>query len=342
MPVSQLESGAFGAWDDFVHDHPGATAFHLSAWQRAIEASMGHKVLWLTYRSSAGALEGVLPLTQIKSRLFGHIFIASAFAVYGGPLYTNDAAKLALLDAAKDALVREGASALELRSQARICPDWAAKEDLYVTFRRPIDADPDVNMKAIPRKQRAMVRKGIKNDLLAKISGSVDHHYAIYAQSVRNLGTPVFPKRWFQALQHFYGNDCDILAVKKDGQTLSSVMSLYFRGEVLPYYGGGTEHARAYAANDYMYWALMEHAREKGCTSFDFGRSKAGTGAFSFKKNWGFDPTPLTYEFYLPDGAEMPDLNPLNPKYQMMIKTWKKLPLWLANAMGPHIAKNLG
>lgn len=342
MPVTMLEDGAYGVWDDFVHEHPRATAFHLSAWQRSIEKGVGHKVFWLTYRSSAGTLEGILPLTQVKSRLFGHTLIASAFAVYGGPLYTSDKARDALVEAAKAAMVTENASAIEFRSEARVCPDWPAKEDLYVTFRKPIDADSDANLKAIPRKQRAMVRKAIKNDLHFKISGSVDHHYDIYAESVRNLGTPVFPKRWFQALQHFYGDGCDILTVKKDDKTLASVMSFYFRGEVLPYYGGGTQDARTFAANDFMYWALMEHAREKGCTSFDFGRSKAGTGAFSFKKNWGFEPTPLTYEFYLPEGAEMPDINPLNPKYQLMIKTWKKLPLWAANRIGPFISKNLG
>lgn len=342
MSISLLEDGAFGVWDDFVRDHPASTPFHLSAWQRALEPGMGHKVLWLTYRSKAGALEGVLPLTQVKSRLFGHTLIASAFAVYGGPLYQSPEAKAALIEAAISAVQDTGASALELRSQTREMEAWPAKTDLYVTFKREINADPDVNMKAIPRKQRAMVRKGIKFDLHSKESGSVDHHYAIYAESVRNLGTPVFPKRWFQALQHFYGRECDILIIKKDDKSLASVMSLYFKGEVLPYYGGGTADARAFAANDYMYWALMEHAREKGCTSFDFGRSKVGTGAFSFKKNWGFEPTPLAYEFYLPSGADMPDVNPLNPKYQLMIKTWRKLPLWAANRMGPFISRNLG
>ncbi|MEO0410289.1 MAG: FemAB family XrtA/PEP-CTERM system-associated protein [Pseudomonadota bacterium] len=342
MSVTPLEDGAFGVWDDFVRDHPKSTAFHLSAWHRSLKAGMGHEVFWLTYRSRAGALEGVLPLTRVKSRLFGHSIISSAFAVYGGPVYENDGAKQALLEAAKSLVLDSGASALELRSCEPEVPQWPSKSDMYVTFRRAIDADPDVNMKAIPRKQRAMVRKAIKKDLHAKISGSVDHHFAIYAESVRNLGTPVFPKKWFQALQHFYGDEADILIIKKDDKSLASVMSLYFRGEVLPYYGGGTAGARAFAANDYMYWALMEHARNKGCTSFDFGRSKVGTGAFSFKKNWGFEPTPLHYEFFLPEGSDMPDVNPLNPKYQLMIRTWKKLPLWLANRMGPLISKNLG
>ncbi|MEM9287113.1 MAG: FemAB family XrtA/PEP-CTERM system-associated protein [Pseudomonadota bacterium] len=342
MSVQSLDDGAFGVWDDYVRAHPSSTAFHLSAWSRAVQASMGHRVHWLTYRSAAGALEGVLPITQIKSRLFGHSLISCAFAVYGGPLFDHDTAKAALLDAAQALVQSSGASALELRSQDRVAPTWPAKEGLYVTFKRDIDQDPDVNMKAIPRKQRAMVRKGIKFDLRADITDSIDQHFAMYSESVRNLGTPIFPKRWFEALQAFYGEDLDILVIKKDDQPLASVLSLYFKDDVLPYYGGGTAAARGFAANDYMYWALMEHAREKGCTRFDFGRSKTGTGAFSFKKNWGFEPQPLCYEFFLQGGAEMPDVNPLNPKYQLMIKTWRKLPLWAANMLGPLISKNLG
>ena len=120
-------------------------------------------------------------------------------------------------------------------------------------------------------------------------------------------------------------------------------MSFYFKGEVIPYYGGGGISARQYAANDFMYWSVMEHAvTERGAKLFDFGRSKNGTGAFSFKKNWGFTPTPLEYEYYLREGDDIPEVNPLNPKYQMMIKTWRKLPLPVANFLGPFISKSLG
>jgi FemAB-related protein (PEP-CTERM system-associated) len=196
-------------------------------------------------------------------------------------------------------------------------------------------------MKAIPRKQRAEVRRSLEFGLETWI-GDRAAHYAVYAESVRNLGTPVFPRALFDALLDLYGDDADVLTVLKDGRPLSSVLSLYFRGEVLPYYGGGTGEARRFRANDHMYWQLMEHARARGCTSFDFGRSKTGTGPYAFKKNWGFEPEPLAYEFRLAAGATLPEINPLNPKYRLMIAAWQRLPLWLANRLGPSIAKGIG
>jgi len=119
-------------------------------------------------------------------------------------------------------------------------------------------------------------------------------------------------------------------------------MSFYFRDEVLPYYGGGTELAREVAGNDFMYWEVMRRACERGLRVFDYGRSKRGTGSFDFKKNWGFEPQPLHYEYRLVRGKRVPEHNPLNPRYRLLIKLWQRLPLALANRIGPHIVKNLG
>jgi FemAB-related protein (PEP-CTERM system-associated) len=187
-----------------------------------------------------------------------------------------------------------------------------------------------------------MVRKGIKGGLVSEIDDHVDGLHRVYAESVRNLGTPVFPKRYFAALQQVFGDACQVLTVQHDREPVSSVMSFFFRDEVLPYYGGCTEAARPVAANDFMYWEVMRRAAERGCRLFDFGRSKYGTGAFSFKKNWGFDPEPLTYEYKLIRSVELPDINPLNPKYQLFIALWKRLPLPVANVVGPWLARDLG
>jgi FemAB-related protein (PEP-CTERM system-associated) len=127
-----------------------------------------------------------------------------------------------------------------------------------------------------------------------------------------------------------------------NGEIVASVLSFYWRDEVVPYYGGGMPIARDVAGNDFMYWNLMQCAAARGCRIFDFGRSKLGTGAYDFKKNWGFTAQPLPYEYRLYESSELPDNNPLNPKYQLFIKMWKKMPLALANLIGPHIVRNLG
>ena len=156
------------------------------------------------------------------------------------------------------------------------------------------------------------------------------------------LGTPVFSRRFFRLLKDEFGDDCEVLTITLDGKVISSVMSFYFRDEVLPYYGGGVAAARAVAGNDFMYWDLMRRACERGLRVFDFGRSKRGTGSFDFKKNWGFEPAPLHYEYFLVTDTRVPEINPLNPKYRLFIQAWKRMPLALANAIGPHIVRNLG
>jgi FemAB-related protein, PEP-CTERM system-associated len=220
-------------------------------------------------------------------------------------------------------------------------PDWPSK-DLYVTFRRPIDEDSEKNLLAIPRKQRAMVRKGIKEGLRAEIDEKVDRHYKAYSESLRNLGTPVFSKHYLHVLKDAFGDACDIVTIVKEGRVVASVLNFYYRDEVLPYYGGGTQEARAVAGNDFMYWQVMERAREKGCRLFDFGRSKRGTGAFDFKTYWGFEPEPLFYEYFLVKGKEVPNLSPTNAKFSKAIDLWRKLPLKLTQIAGPPVAKYLG
>jgi FemAB-related protein (PEP-CTERM system-associated) len=211
-----------------------------------------------------------------------------------------------------------------------------------VTFRKTIEGDHDKNLKSIPRKQRAMVRKGIQNGLSSSVTHDAGLLHGIYAESVRNLGTPVFSRGYFTLLTEIFRDDCDVVTVMDGDRPIASVMNFYFRDEVLPYYGGGTAFARQCAGNDFMYWEVMRRAVDHGCRLFDFGRSKLGTGAFDFKKNWGFAPENLRYRYKLAPGAAIPDHNPLNPKYRLFIAGWKRLPLPIANAIGPSIVRGLG
>ncbi len=327
-------------WDAFAVTHPDATFFHRAGWKRVIEKAFGHRTHFLL-AERMGDIVGILPLAEVRSRLFGHSLSALPFCADGG-IAADDSAAAGALDAAAQALAtRLGVGALEYRNLAAQHPDWPTK-DLYVTFRKAIEPEVEANMNAIPRKQRAMVRKGIKCGLTAEIDQGVDRFFIAYATSVHRLGTPVFPKKYFAVIKEVFGEECEIRIIVKDGAIVAGVLSFYFRDEVLPYYGGGMPAAREFAGNDFMYWNLMQAAAARGARIFDFGRSKLGTGAFDFKKNWGFSPTPLAYEYRLYASTELPDNNPLNPKYQLFIKLWKKMPLALANVLGPHIVKSLG
>lgn len=344
VQVNRLELGdaaAASRWDAFVRACPEATFCHLSGWGRALEGVFGHETHFLQ-ATQAGRVTGVLPLAFVKSRLFGNSLTSLPFCVYGGVAADDAASAQALEDAAEALARRLDVPHLELRHTARRHPDWP-EQDLYVTFRKTITADDEANMNAIPRKQRAMVRKGIKNGLASAVDDTIDRFFALYASNVHRHGTPALPRCWFQALQREFGRDCEVLTVTSpEGRPLSSVVTFYFRDEVLPYYAGDDEAARGLAANDFKYWELMRRAAARGCTLFDYGRSKRGTGPFDFKRNWGFEPQPLHYEYRLYKRDTVPQNNPSNAKYRLMIEGWRRLPLPVANWLGPFIVKSLG
>lgn len=330
------------AWDAFVLNLPEATFFHRFGWKRVIEQAFGHRTHFLLAERD-GRVEGVLPLAEMKSRLFGHSLVSTPFCVYGGIAAATPEARAAL-DSHAQALAAElGVGHLEYRDRdVPAHEDWPGTE-LYVTFRKELDADVEKNMLAIPRKQRAMVRKGIKNDLRVDMEAGVDGFFAVYADNVRRHGTPAMPKRYFALLREVFGDDCDVLLVRAPaGQVVSGVLSFHFRDEILPYYAGDALEARALAANDFKYWELMRRACERGVRVFDYGRSKVGTGPYDFKRNWGFEPAPLHYRYQLVRADRVPENNPNNPKYRLFIKAWQRLPLAVTNFLGPHIVKNLG
>jgi FemAB-related protein (PEP-CTERM system-associated) len=328
-------------WDAFVEACEEATFFHRAGWKAVVERSYGHDCPYL-FAEQDGRIEGILPLVHINSLIFGNAIISNAFCVRGGPVAVTDAAMAALEAEAVRLAEERGVDHLEFRLKEPAHPDWLCKGDLYANFAKAIDPDPDKNMLAIPRKQRAMVRKGIKGGLVGEIDDGIERFFRLYAESLRNLGTPVHSKRFFQTLVEVFGDQCEITTVVHDSVPISTVLTFYFRDQVLPYYGGGSPRAREHAAFDFMYWDVMRRACEQGYRIFDYGRSKSGTGSFAFKKHWGFDPEPLHYEYKLIRRREAPDVNPLNPKYQAFIALWKRLPLPMANAFGPYLARQLG
>jgi FemAB-related protein (PEP-CTERM system-associated) len=342
-PISGLSVCRAGPDDEprieaFLAAHPDATPFHRPPWLRAVARGCGHES-HLLVAEAYGGVAGVLPLTHVRSRLFGSALVSAGFAV-GGGILASDAAAAAKLAAAAAALADElGCPTVELRGGA-LPGGWRRSEGTYAGFVRPLPAagGDEAILKAIPRKQRAEVRRAMTLGLDAEVGRDPQPHYRVYSESVRNLGTPVFPRALFQAALDAFGDDADILTIYKGSQPVASVLSLYFGGTVYPYWGGGTAEARTLRANELMYYELMRHAAARGCTRFDFGRSKLGTGAFSYKKNWGFEPEPLVYAVR----GTGRDTNPLSAKYRLQVALWKKLPLGLANLVGPAIARGLG
>jgi FemAB-related protein (PEP-CTERM system-associated) len=327
----------------FVRAHPAGTVFHLPEWGAAVARGCG-QVQHCFVVEGDGTLAGILPLTEMHSPLFGRALVSNGFAVGGGLLTLSDNATTLLIEEATKLAKRLSCGTIELKGGA-LPKGWHHDTETYVGFSRPLEADDEAELLAIPRKQRAEVRKGLDNNLTVETGNTPrdrDAHYTVYAESVRNLGTPVFPRTLFEEVLNAFWQTADILTVRHEGVAVASVLSLYHNNSVMPYWGGGTHAARHLRANEVMYYALMNHARQRGCTQFDFGRSKVGTGAAAYKKNWGFEPEPLSYAKLALDGKAPRSINPLDPKFGLQVRVWKQLPLPIANRIGPWIARGLG
>lgn len=330
----------------FLADHPQATPFHRPAWFVAVAGATGNRALALV-QERGGEIAAFLPLDAIHSPVFGRSLVSSGFAVDGGLLLTPSGDAPAMLAAVEELALRHSCPSIELRGGVlpEAGPRWSLVDDTHCTFARDLALDDEAELLTVPRKQRAEVRKALASDLDVEV-GRADAdrlaHYTVFRESYRNLGTPVFPKALLDAVMDAFGEDADILTVRHQGAPVASVISLYHRGTVMPYWGGGTFAARALRANERMYFELMLHAGRRGCTRFDFGRSKTGSGAYHYKRNWGFEPRPLTYAVWSEKGGAPRKVSPADPDMAARIALWKRLPLGVANRLGPFIARGIG
>ncbi len=356
-------------WDSYVQNHPNGTFFHLIGWKNVIEKTFAHKSFYLLaedteddgiivqkyteiaekdrstaapqHRSSSMRIIGILPLFSVKSFLFGKSLVSIPFAAYGGILADNSEIANQLFEKAKEVTRSKRLEYLEFRNRDGGIENLPTKE-LYVRYRREIFRDLDSNMKAIPRKSRRMVRVGEKEGLTYQFGQEelIPEFYEIFARSYHRLGSPVFTNRLYKNLFEEFKEKTNILIVRsREGKPISSVLTFFYKDEVLPYFAGSLFEYREIAPNDYMYWQLMKYGCENGYKVFDFGRSKIDTGSSDFKRHWGFDPEPLPYQYYLNGIGEIPNISPANSKYHKKIEMWRKLPLWATKIIGPHIVK---
>lgn len=342
--IKPLTGDGFDAWDAFVQQHVDGTFCHRAGWQTVIEQGAGQEAPYLAAYQD-GAITGVLPLSVKNHRFFGKALISTMFCVYGGALAADEQTAQTLYNAAWRLARDKGLPLMEIRSETPSHEGVAGwmPAGTAATFRRELAVDDEAQLLAIPRKQRAVVRKSLKNGLSTDWNGDLNVFYELYARSVHGLGTPVFPKRLFAALESVFGDDVEIqLTLDEHGTPVASLMSFYHGGTVMPYYAGGGMAARPLAAHDHMYYQLMLHARGRGCGVFDFGRSKIDTGPYRFKKNWGFEPTPLGYEMRLAPGAEAPNLSQQSGPFAALSRLWRKLPFPLTKLLGPPLARHLG
>jgi FemAB-related protein (PEP-CTERM system-associated) len=326
-------------WDRFVSEHPKGSFFHQVGWKRVLEKTFGYKARYF-YCQRNGKIAGIAPLFSISNWMLGSCIISIPLAAYGGVLADSEESERALLDHARQMATSAKVDYLELRHRDGGLRSGFHANSLYVTFSAPLSSDEEANRRRLPKDTRYMIRKSEKAGLRCQFGfEQMDDFYCLFARSMQRLGTPVFPKRLFQNLIEEFPQHTQLMIVYNGSQPLSGVLSFFYRDTILPYYAGASDDAPRLAANNFMYWQLIKWAGEHGFRQFDFGRSKKGTGSFAFKSQWSMDVEPLNYQVLLVKRTTVPNFSPLNPKFEMAIRLWQKLPLPVTEWLGPSVVR---
>ena len=336
--IREMQPGEEGAWDDYVTSSPAGTFCHLSGWKTVVERTLGHRCYYLVARNHRGIC-GIFPISLVRNPVFGDCLVSLPLAVYAGICADDEQSYFNLFNTGRELAHRLGVKYLEMRNQTEPYPTDLPGRDLYVTFRQDLSPGPEKLLQGLPRDTRYMVRKSLKSGLQWTEDLSVDEFYEIYARSVHQLGTPVFPRELFSLLQSLFPRQYRLFGVRKNKTAIAGVVSFYFRDQVMPYYGGALREFNRDAPNNFMYWNLMVQSCQEGLRTFDFGRSKRGTGAFLFKSSWGMQADSLPYRYHLLRSKEIPQMSPLDAKFRLPVEAWKRLPFALTKIIGPRLIR---
>ena len=338
LEIGQLAQGEDAEWDRFVTSSPSGTFFHLTSWKTVMERVLGHRCFSLVARGEEG-ITGVFPISWVRNPLFGDCLVSMPLAVYGG-ICANDAdSYFGLLQAGRELAQSLGVKYLEMRNRTEPFPTSLPGRDLYVTFTQDLSMGPEKILQGLPRDTRYMVRKSLKAGLGWTEDLTLDEFYEIYARSVHRLGTPVFPKELFRQLMTEFPGRCRLFGVRKGSKAIAGVLCFYFRDQAMPFYAGAIEEHYKDAPNNFMYWSLIEQSCHEGLRHFDFGRSKRGTGSYSFKSAWSMQMTGLPYRYQLVRAQAVPHMSPVDAKFQLPIALWKKMPFSWTKVVGPRLIR---
>lgn len=340
-PVVVAEAKDPAAWDAFVASHSAGTVDHLWAWRDVVRDALHHESQYLEARRD-GILVGVLPLVLVRSRIFGRSVVSMPFLNYGGVLCHDRSTARALIDAARDVGSRFGAGHVELRHRARVCPDLPRRQH-KLTMLLSLPSSTEELWSSLDRKVRNQVRKAQKASLTVVSGGEelVDDFYQVFARNMRDLGTPVYPRQLFTSAARRFPDRIRVSVVRHGSVTVAAGVSLRLGDTVVNPWASSLREFRHLCGNMLLYWDMLEHAVSVGATAFDFGRSSPGGGTHQFKAQWGAQETPLCWEYILLTRPEPPDQGPSNSRFAQAITLWQKLPLPVANLVGPVVARHL-
>jgi serine/alanine adding enzyme len=328
-------------WSEYLAGRPDATIYNDVRWGQVMAAAYGNRVYYLT-ASREGRTVGVLQLVAQKSLLFGSHLCSLPYFDTAGILADDRDAAEALLAQARSLMADLGTRWVELRQAEPLPGDLPSRTD-KVTLRLPLPNNPEVLWKALDSKVRNQVRKGQKENLTVCQGGAdlLPDFYAVYARTMRDLGSPPHHKRFFRLILEQFGPAVRLFVVRSSDRPLAASLTLADALAVRVPWAGSDWRVRQSCANMLLYWSMLEDAcrRQAGC--FDFGRSTRDSGTYRFKTQWGVAEVPLYWHYLLPPGGAAPDLSPDSPKYRLATALWQRLPVGLVKILGPRVIAKL-
>jgi serine/alanine adding enzyme len=341
LRVERVEDAAAAEWDRYVAGHPEASAYHDYAWRNVVRTAFGHDTHYFVVREG-DVICGVLPLVRLKSALFGDFMVSLPYFNYGGVLATHARATEALLQAAADFARTLGVAHVELRHRGSEHHRWPARTDKVAMLLRLPGPGESLD-KMLPSKLRSQVKRPVREGAQCVFGGAelLDEFYAVFAENMRDLGTPVYAKSFFRTILTLFAERTWIAVVRLHERPVAAALLLDHRDTVEIPWASSLQRVNKLSINMFLYWNILQRAASRGCKLFDFGRSTVDSGTFRFKQQWGAQPLQLHWHYWLAAGGELPRINPDNPKYRLAVAAWRKLPLAAANWLGPHIVKNL-
>ena len=338
MMVEEIETKDEAAWDRFVLEEAGGTLFHTIGWKRLVQSHCRYRPLYLAARSSEG-IEGVLPLFLVSHRGFGRKLVSVPHAVLGGVCARSEQAAECLVQRAVEETRRLKCDYLELRGLSEHPGEWVV-DRRYAAFHLRLDPDPDRVWRGMRKSHRRAVAKAQTRGLAVELdSDGIRRFSSFYARDQRNFGTPTLGRSWIHDLVSIFPEYHSIARVVFDDKPIAQFLVRRFRGIVSEVVGNDDPRFREWNPNSLLEWALIQDACLKGYKIYDFGRSLLESGSSLFKIGWGAEPLPLVYQFFRNGSVRLPDTSQTNPKRQRLARTWKRLPMPLADAIGPLVRR---
>ncbi len=342
MHIETTTPGAVREWDDFVNAHPRGTLYHQKTWQDVSGKVFGHPNEHFIARNKAGVLCGVLSVIRLRSPLFGHFGVSLPYVNFGGALGDSEHEESALMAAAIESLQKAGVSHVEFRDSVQRDSDLPHRTD-KVCMELPLPESEEAFLSAIGSKLRSQAKRAMREGATIRHGGLelVPAFYEVFARNMRDLGTPVYSPRLFKETANAFPEQARVSVVFVENEPAAAGFTLDFKHRTEIPWASALRKFNRLSVNMMLYAEIIKDAIRRGQHVFDFGRSTIDAGTYRFKKQWGAHPNQLYWYYWLKHGTSLPSLNPDNPKYALAIKAWRKLPLPIANSLGPHIVRFL-